>query len=156
MNQATIKTLDGILARHPFFSGLDSRYLQLAVGCAANVRFNEGDLIFKEGKQADNFYLIRQGQVPLELIWPGRGSLTVQTVGEGEVLGWSWLIPPYHWRFDARAMKPTLAIVLDGKCLRAKCEEDHQLGYELVKRITTILGQRLDATRVQLLDLLRY
>ncbi len=156
MNQATIKSLDGVLARQPFFSGLDPRYLQLAVGCAANVRFNEGDLIFQEGEEADSFYLIRQGQVALELFVPGRGSLTIQTVGEGDVLGWSWLIPPYHWRFDARAMRPTLAIVLDGKCLRAKCEEDHELGYQLGKRIASSLGQRLDATRLQLLDLLRY
>lgn len=148
-----MRTLDGILARHPFFDGLDPRYLQLAVGCAANVRFNEGDLIFKEGEEADNFYLIRQGQVALELFVPGRGSLTVQTVGEGEILGWSWLIPPYHWRFDARTMKPTLAIILDGRCLRAKCEEDHELGYELVKRIASILGQTLDATRFRLVDL---
>ncbi len=148
-----MKTLNGILATHPFFSGLEPAYLELAVGCASNVRFNAGDLIFKEGDQADNFYLIRQGQVALELFVPGRGPITIQTVGEGEILGWSWLIPPYHWRFDARATKTTLAIVLDGKCLRAKCEEDHELGYELVKRIVSILGQRLDATRLQLMDL---
>jgi CRP/FNR family cyclic AMP-dependent transcriptional regulator len=117
------------------------------------MRFNAGDIIFKEGEEADNFYLIRHGQVALELFAPGRGSLTIQTLGEGEILGWSWLIPPYRSKFEARAMKPTLAIVLDGKCLRAKCDEDHELGYVLVKRIASILGQRLDATRFRLLDL---
>lgn len=148
-----MKTLQGILERHPFFSGLGPRYLELATGCARNVRFNAGDVVFREGEEADDFYLIREGKVALELFAPGRGSLTVQTLHDGDILGWSWLIPPYHRRFDAHAVTPTRAIVLDGKCLRGKCEEDHELGYELVKRIAFILGQRLDAARFQLVDL---
>ena len=80
-------------------------------------------------------------------------ALTIETLGGGEMLGWSWLIPPYRWRFDARAVEMTRAIALDGKCLRAKCEEDHELAYELVKEVASTLGQRLDATRFRLLDI---
>ena len=148
-----MKTLEGILAKHPFISRLDPRYHQLVVGCASNVRFNAGEFIFQEGTEANTFYLIREGKVALEVVAPGHGSLTIETLGGGEMLGWSWLIPPYRWRFDARAMEMTRAIALDGKCLRAKCEEDHELGYELVKEVVSTLGQRLDATRFRLLDI---
>ena len=148
-----MRTLEGILAAHPFFSGWEPRYLQLAVGCASNVRFNAGEFVFQEGEEANTFYLIREGRVALEVAFPGRSTVTIQTLDGGEMLGWSWLIPPYHWRFDARAVKTTIAIALDGKCLRRKCEEDHELGYELVKQVVSSLGQRLDATRMRLLDI---
>ncbi len=145
-----MKTLEGILSKHPFFDGLDRHYIELAVGCAANVRFNADEVIFHEGEEANNFYLIREGKIALEVFSPGHGSLTVQTLDDGEILGWSWLIPPYRWRFDARAAEMTRAIVFDGKCLRDKCEQDHDMGYELLKRIASILGERLDSTRFQL------
>ena len=148
-----METLEPILSEHPFFHGLDERYLKLVVGCASNVRFEAGQFIFHEGEQANHFYLIRHGIVALEVFAPNRGSLTIQTLDDGEILGWSWLIPPYQWRFDARAVESTRAIALDGKCLREKCEEDHDLGYELLKRFASILGQRLEATRIQLLDI---
>ncbi|KZS58762.1 Crp/Fnr family transcriptional regulator [Mycobacterium kansasii] len=150
-----MRTLEGVLAGHRFFSGMDPRYLQLAVGCAANVRFNAGELICREGEHADHFYLIRVGKIALETSSPGHGSLVVQTLGDGDILGWSWLVPPYHWRFDARAAEMTRAIVFDGKCLRQKCEEDHELGYELQKRVIAVLGEYLDATRFRLLDIYR-
>ena len=148
-----MRTLEGILAEHPFLSGWEPRYLQLAVGCASNVRFNAGEFVFQEGEEANTFYLIREGRVALEVVFPGRGAVTIETLEGGELLGWSWLIPPYRWRFDARAVKMTRAIALDGKCMRGKCEEDHELGYELVKQVASSLGQRLDATRMRLLDI---
>ncbi len=148
-----MRTLEGVLAKHSFFGGMDPRYLQLAVGCAANVRFNAGELIFREGYEAEHFYLIRAGKIALEIPVLGRGRLTVQTLGAGEILGWSWLVPPYNWRFDGRAAEMTRAIVFDGKCLREKCEEDHELGYELQKRVIAVLGEYLDATRFRLLDI---
>ncbi len=147
-----MQTLGPILAEHPFLKSLDPRHLQVIVGCASNVRFEAGQFIFREGEEANQFYIIRHGKVSLEVFAPGRGSITIQTVGEGEVLGWSWLFPPYHWHFDARALELTRAIAFDGKCLRTKCEEDHDLGYELVKRFAHILMERLQATRLQLLD----
>jgi CRP/FNR family cyclic AMP-dependent transcriptional regulator len=147
-----MESLEPILAEHPFFKGLKQRYLQLIVGCASNVRFNAGEFIFREGEEANLFYLIRHGNVALEIAAPERDPMTIQTVGEGDILGWSWLIPPYHWLFDARAIELTRALALDGKCLRTKCEEDHDLGYELLKRFAHIMDLRLQATRLQLLD----
>jgi len=148
-----MRTLEGVLAKHPFFAGLDPRYLEMAVGCASNVRFSVGDFIFKQGEEANHFYLLREGKVSLEVYAPGRGSLTIQTLTGGDILGWSWLAPPYKSMFDACAVETTRAIVLDGKCLRDKCETDHELGYELLKRVTRILGHGLDATRARLVDI---
>lgn len=148
-----METLEPILAEHPFLKGLELRYLKLIIGCASNVRFKAGQFLFHEGEEANKFYMIRQGKVAVEIRADKRSSIIVQTVGEGEVLGWSWLIPPYRWRFDARAVELTRAIALDGKCLRTKSEEDHDLGYELLKRFSDIIVERLDATRLQLLDL---
>ena len=145
--------LEPIIRAHPFFKGLEERHMQLIVGCAKNVRFEEGTPIFHQGDPADNFYLVREGLVALEVMTPHRGPAAVQTVGEGDVLGWSWLFEPYRWHFDARTLQPTRALAFDGKCLRTKCEEDHDLGYEVLKRFTRIVTGRLEATRLQLLDL---
>ena len=146
------ESLERILGEHPFFGGMDEPYLQLFVDCASNVRFNAGETIFREGEDADKFYLIRQGKVALETSAPQRGSVIIQTLGEGEVLGWSWLVAPFRWRFNARVVEAVRAIALDGKCLRGRSEEDHNLGYELMKRAAQIMEQRLQATRLQLLD----
>ena len=148
-----METLEPILAEHPFLKGLEPRFIQLIVGCASNLRFNAGEFLFREGQEASQFYIIRHGKVAIELGAAQRGVINIQTLGEGEILGWSWLIPPYSWHFDARAVELTRVIALDGKCLRAKCEEDHQLGYEFLKRFLHIIAQRLEATRLQLLDL---
>jgi len=147
-----METLEPILAEHLFLKGLEPRHLRLIVGCASNVRFVVGQYLFREGEEANQFYMIRRGKVAVEMRAAKRASIVVQTVGEGEVLGWSWLIEPYRWHFDARAVELTRAIALDGKCLRAKSEEDHKLGYELLKRFSGIIVERLDATRLQLLD----
>jgi CRP-like cAMP-binding protein len=148
-----METLEPILAEHPFLKDLDRHHLELIVGCASNVRFDPGSYIFREGEEAHQFYIIRHGKVALEIVAPQRGPLIVETLDEGDILGWSWLIPPYNWHFDARAIDLTRAIALDGKCLRTKCEEDHHLGYELLKRFAHIMEQRLEATRLQLLDI---
>ena len=146
-------TLELILAEHAFFKGLEPRYMQLITGCASNVRFDARTYIFREGEAAEQFYLIREGKVALETFAAERGSIVIETIEAGEVLGWSWLFPPYQWHFSARVVEPTRAIALDGVCLRTKCEEDHDLGYQLVKRVAQIMMQRLQATRLQLLDL---
>jgi CRP/FNR family transcriptional regulator, cyclic AMP receptor protein len=147
-----METLERILVEHPFFQGLKQEHLDLIVGCASNVRFEEGEFIFREAAEANQFYLIRRGKVALEVFSPERGPLTILTLEDGEVLGWSWLVPPYRWKFDARAAELTRAIALDGKCLREKSEKDHDLGYELLKRFAHITEQRLEATRLQLLN----
>jgi CRP-like cAMP-binding protein len=148
-----MESLKSYLEEHPFLRGLSTEHIALIVGCASNVRFDAGQYIFKEGQEANQFYIIRYGKISLEVYQASRGPLTIQTINEGEVLGWSWLVPPYNWHFDARALELTRAIALDGKCLRTKCEEDHDLGYEILKRFVHIIMERLQATRIQLLDL---
>ena len=147
-----METLDPLLAEHPFLKGLTPAQIATIAGCARNERFESGQFLFREGEGANHFYIVRHGQVAVEVGAPPRGVVTIQTVADGDILGWSWLVPPYRWRFSAQAKELTRAIALDGRCLRQKCEEDHDLGYELLKRFADIVGQRLDATRLQLLD----
>jgi CRP-like cAMP-binding protein len=148
-----MENLEQIIAHHPFFQGLESHYVKLVAGCGSNVKFDAGEFLFKEGAEANAFFLIRSGKIAVEAFAAERGSLIIDTLGAGDILGWSWLIPPYHWHFDAKAVELTRAIALDARCLRTKCEEDHDLGYELLKRFSQIIEDRLQATRVQLLDL---
>jgi len=147
-----VETLEPILAQHPFLQGLDQSALALIVGCASNVRFDAGRFLFREGEEASEFYIIREGLVSLEIHVPERGSVTLQTVGAGGIVGWSWVFPPYRWHSDARVVEPTRAIALDGACLRMKCEEIPSLGYELMKRFARVLDESLEASRLQLLD----
>jgi CRP-like cAMP-binding protein len=144
--------LERIVAEHPFFAGLGESFTTLVSGCAKNVRFEAGQYLFHEGDPADEFYLLRHGQVALQLTAPGRGVVTFLTVGPGELAGVSWLIPPYKWTFDAKALELVRATAVDAKCLRQKCEADHDLGYEVMKRFMTVLVQRLQATQLQILD----
>ena len=144
--------LDKVLREHRFFAGLSEDFLKLVVGCARNVRFEAGQYLFHEGGQADQLFLIRHGHVALEVSVPGRGAVAFQTAGEDEIVGVSWLFPPYRWAFDARAVELVRAIAMDGKCLREKCEADHDLGYDVMMRLVPILMQRLQATRMQVLD----
>ena len=146
------ETLEHILGTQPFLEGLPEEYLQLLVGCASNVRFAPGAFIFREGEEAGQIYLLRDGRVALEIFAPQCPPIVVDTLEKEDVLGWSWLVAPYVWRFNARVVETTRAIALDGKCLRMKCEQDHHLGYDLLKRFTQIMDQRLQATRLQLLD----
>lgn len=148
-----METLKPLLEEHPFLKDLSTGHLDLVVGCAKNVRFDPGQYLFREGQEANEFFIIRDGHVAVEIHSATKGPVIIQTVGAGEVLGWSWLIPPYQWHFDARAVELTRAIALDGKCLRGKCEKDYHLGYELLKRFSHIIEERLSATRLQLLDL---
>lgn len=147
-----METLEPILAQHPFFEGLPAEYLKLITGCTKNVKFQAGAFVFRTGEEATHFYVLRQGKVALEIYAPQRPPIMIETLEKGEMLGWSWLIPPYRWQFDARALEPIRALAIDGKCLRGKCDENHDLGYELLKRVTSIMYQRLQATRMQLLD----
>ena len=148
-----METLEPLLAAHPFFTDLEPRFLQVVAGCAANGRFPAGAFLGREGETANQFYLIRHGKVALQIHTPDRGPVTIETMEAGEVFGWSWLFPPYRWHFDVQALDLTRVIVFDGQCLRAKCEADHDLGYALMQRFAQVIVQRLQATRLQLLDL---
>jgi CRP/FNR family transcriptional regulator, cyclic AMP receptor protein len=148
-----METLERIIAEHPFFAGLESYYVGLLVGCASNVKFEAGTYLFKEGEEANEFYLIRAGKIALEVFAPQRKPIIVSTLGEGDILGWSWLLPPYEWKTHARVVENTRAFALDGKCLRTKCDQNHDLGYELLKRFAQVIEGQLVAAHYQLLDL---
>jgi CRP/FNR family transcriptional regulator, cyclic AMP receptor protein len=150
-----MQTLQPVLAKHPFFAGLPARYLELITKCATNVRYAADAYLFREGEPAMRFWIIRAGAVALEIHAPEQGTLAIETIEDGEVLGWSWLFPPYRWHFDARAVRPVRAVAFDGACLRAKCDADHELGYELMRRFAQVIVERLQATRLQLLDVYR-
>ncbi len=141
-----------LLQQHPFFADMDPVVQEILVGCARNERFNAGSHLYREGQAADRIFLIRHGRVALELQVPGKNPIVVDTVDAGEVTGWSWLVPPYNWAMDARAMTLVRAISLDATCLRGKCEADPMVGYQLYKRFIPIMGKRLYAARRQLLD----
>ena len=145
-------TLDELLVEAPVFAGLGPTALTLVAGCARNVGFDEGALLFCEGEPADAFYVVRRGRVALELHTPERGGIVIETIEQGEVVGWSWLYEPYRWHFDARAATPVRAIAFDGACLRGKCEDDPVLGFELMKRFGQVMIDRLQHARVRLLD----
>jgi CRP/FNR family cyclic AMP-dependent transcriptional regulator len=148
-----IETLERTLGEHPFFTGLDPAHLATVVGCASNVKFEAGEFIFHDGDPANHFYVLRQGKVSVEIFAPGRGPIMIDTLEEGNVLGFSWLFPPYRSHFDNRAVTFVRALALDGKCLREKSERDPGLGFALMKRFAEVMMQRLEATQVQLLDL---
>ncbi|MCZ7649068.1 MAG: cyclic nucleotide-binding domain-containing protein [Planctomycetota bacterium] len=147
-----MRTLEPTLAEHPFFRDLAEDYIRLCAGCAKNVVFKPGQYLLREGHKADQFFVLRAGRVQLQMEAPGREPLTIQSFSEGDVIGWSWLVPPYRWAFDAKAVEATRCLALDGACLRKKCEANHDLGYELFKRIAAMMERRLHATRLQILD----
>jgi len=148
-----MQTIEELLSGHPFFAGLDADAMRLMSGCASNVHFAAGEFIFAEGEEASHFYVIRHGRVALEIHSPARGPLVIDSMDQGEVLGWSWLVPPYRYFCDARAVTPVSATVLDGACLRGKCEASPELGYQLLKRVAAVMYQRLQSSRIRLLDL---
>jgi CRP-like cAMP-binding protein len=148
-----VEGLERALREHPFFEGMNEAYRDLVAGCAANEVFHAGEYIYKEGRPADKFYLIRHGRVALEVHVPGKESIVVETLKGDDLMGWSWLVPPYRANFDARALELTRVVSLDAKCLRGKMEQDAALGYELHKRFAPIVAARLAAARRQLIDM---
>jgi CRP/FNR family cyclic AMP-dependent transcriptional regulator len=144
--------LEPLLREHGFFAGLDPAYLGLIAGCAKNVVFRPGAFLFTEGDPANVFYLIREGRVALEIAASGRELITVQTLGTGDVAGFSWLIEAHIWQFDGRAVERVHAVEVEGECLRRKCEDDPRLGFDLMRRFARLASRRLQATRLQLMD----
>jgi CRP-like cAMP-binding protein len=151
-----METIENLLRDVPLFHGLPAGDLELIAGCGSNVRFAEGELLFRDGDPADNFLIVRHGTVALETFVPARGPVTIETVEAGEVVGWSWLFPPYRSHFDARALSLVRATSFDGVCLRGKCERDPRLGYDLLSRFAQVLIERLQWTRLRLLDVYGY
>src|SRR5690349_25001453 len=147
-----MKTIADLMRDAPLFADMRSDRLQLLAGCGQNVQFAEGATLFREDTRAEVFYRPRHGSITLETYVPGRGPITIETLGAGEVVGWSWLFPPHRWHFDARALALVRAVQFDTTCLREKLEEDSALGYDLMSRFAQVLQQRLRWTRMRLLD----
>jgi CRP/FNR family cyclic AMP-dependent transcriptional regulator len=145
--------IEHVLKEHPFFAGLPPEQGKLIAGCARNRMFGAGQYLFHEGEPANEFFVIREGHVALEIVAPGQAPHVFATLGQGEIVGASWLVPPYRWTFDARAVELTRTVGIDAACLRGKCEADHDLGYAMMKRFLSVLVQRLHATRLQILDI---
>ena len=134
--------------RHPFLEGLPDEQLQVLGSCAMPVEFGEGEYVFKIGDPANRFYCITEGKVELiDAVGEMGKDVVIHTVGAGDLLGWSWMCPPFKWMFDARAKEPTKAVFFYATPLREYCENDPALGYELMKRISLVLMDRLQATR---------
>ena len=125
---------------------------QLAVTCATERRVEPDERLCREGEKATGFFEIRSGVVALEIVVPGRDALLIETLHDGDLLGWSWLYPPHRWQFDARATAPCDLRVFDGDCVRAACEADPALGYAFMQLFAAVMVERLQATRLQLLD----
>ena len=147
-----MQTIEAILTEVPLFAGLKPAELELLAGCAKNVRFTEGEVLFREGDPADTFYVVRHGSVALEIFVPARGPVTIETVEAGEVVDYEWLFPPYRRHFDGRALSLVRATAFDGACLRGKCDDDPTLGYNFMSRFAQVLIERLQWTRLRLLD----
>jgi CRP-like cAMP-binding protein len=139
-------------ANHSLFAGLPPRYLESLSHAARVESFDPQEPIFHEGDAANEFYLIHRGNVTIEVFLPERGAVTIQTVGNGDVLGWSWLIEPYQWHFDAHATTRTEVVAFDATSVREGFKADAEFGYLMMKRFVPIIVQRLQATRLQLLD----
>jgi CRP-like cAMP-binding protein len=146
--------LEAAVAAHPFLIGIGPHHIRLLADCAMRSKFTAGQVVFQKGETANRFYLIERGRVALESS-TGDEVVRIDEVGPGDLLGWSWIFPPYVWHFDARAIEPTTAIFLYGTILREYCEADPSLGYELFKRMSEVMMRRLQAARVRLSEAMK-
>ena len=144
--------LTDIIATSPFFSNMAPEHLDIVGACATKAQFKADQIVFQESEPANQFYLIQSGRVAVEAHQPSDGTVLVQILGPGDVLGWSWLFPPFAWHFRARALEPTTAIVINGAHLLVAAERNRDFGYELMKQVAQVVIRRLQATRKQLLD----
>ncbi|MBN1529370.1 MAG: cyclic nucleotide-binding domain-containing protein [Thermoleophilaceae bacterium] len=147
-----MRTLEDLLAEVEAFEGMAPEHLRLIAGCARNVVFGDGEWLMREGDAADTFFVIRTGAVAVSTHVPQHGALLIETLHQHDLVGWSWLIPPHRVNFDVISNGTTHAIAFDGACLRGKCEQDPVLGYDLLRRFSAVLVERLQRTRLRLID----
>ncbi len=140
------------LAANRFFSQLDEKAIEFLAASANDGQIERGDVLFRQGAPADKFYLVQRGKVSVEVPALVGPALQIQSLGDGQVLGWSWLIPPYRWHFLARVEEVSEIIEFDGKVILARCEQDPKFGYELLKRFAGLMSERLDAARQRMMD----
>ncbi len=135
-----------------FFDDLTAHDIKLLAPLAQQLNYQEDQVIFHAHEHASVFHVLVTGSVALKVHVPHLGPIPVQTLKSGDALGWSWLVPPYHWHFDARAIEPVTAIAFDARALRHLMDDHSDMGYRLLRRITSVMAQRLQSTRLQLLD----
>lgn len=145
--------LAALLAKHRFFARMKPEYIEAMTACASLKTYKAQEMLGKEGDPSDFFFALLDGRVAIETYQPGLDRVVLLTIDGGEIVGWSWLFPPYEWVFDARAMTSVQTIAFDTQCLREKCEKDTALGFDLLKRFSQVMTLRLKATRLQLLDM---
>ena len=148
-----MRTVADLLDELPALRALAPEHRRTIAGCARNRVFERGEALLREGGPADEFFIVREGSVAIETRDPARGPITIETLHAGELVGWSWLVPPFRSAFDARALERTHALAFDGACLRGKCEADTALGYNLLRLVAVVFTERLQSTRLRLLDL---
>jgi CRP/FNR family transcriptional regulator, cyclic AMP receptor protein len=144
--------LEKVVAAHPFACGLSEHHIRLLADAAMRTQFEPDQIIFREGEQANRFYLLEHGSVALEANVVSGQTVVIDTISDGDLIGWSWLFPPYIWHFTARAIAPSAAIFFYGTVLREYCEKDHTLGFELLKRMSEVMTRRLQLARRKLLE----
>ncbi len=145
-------SIESYLSAHPFFTGLDDEYVKYLASSATERRIKKGAALFQQGKPADKFYLLRDGRVSVQVPAVMGPALEIQNLGKDQILGWSWLIQPYRWSFQALAMEDSEVLEFDGSAILAHCEDDPRFGYELLKRFATLMSERLDAARQKMMD----
>ncbi|MBI4557851.1 MAG: cyclic nucleotide-binding domain-containing protein [Candidatus Hydrogenedentes bacterium] len=148
-----MEDVSALLAAHPFLAGMAGEHISRLAQSATEASFDEHESLFRVGEPAQTCFLVIRGQVDLEVFDQRRGPIIIQTIEDGGVVGWSWVVPPYRWSFDARAVAPTQAIALQAAHVREACEKDSDLGYELFKKCATVIADRILAVRMQLVDI---
>ena len=146
------QSISDYLSSHAFFSGLDDSFMEFMVDAVGELSIEKNHILFRQGERADKFYLIRNGQVSVQVPAIMGPTLEIQSLGENQLLGWSWLMPPYRWNFQARAVVDSDLLEFDGSAILARCEQDPKFGYELFKRFAALMSERLDAARQKMMD----
>jgi len=146
-------TIRDAIASHHFFAGLDPAHVERLARCATEEHFPAGRYLLREGEPAGTFRVLTAGDVALQVHTPGKGIVRIETLHGGDVLGWSWMFPPYRWQFDAYALNAVNAIAFPGVWIREECEADPAFGYQLVRRVAAVMMDRLQHTRLRLLNM---
>ena len=147
-----IEVTAAALAAHPMLRGMSAGHRAVLAGSASDVAFPAGHRLFEEGGSANHFWLLQSGSVALDLHVPGQGRVRIDTVGLGELVGWSWRFPPYRWAFGAVAISPVEAFEFDARAVRASCVSEPEFGHEVTERLARVLAKRLESTRVRLIS----
>lgn len=142
-----------MVVRTGAFGALTKKHQEQLMSLAREVSFAIDERIFNEGAKADRFWIIHTGSVALDVHVPGRRAAVIDTLGAGELLGWSWLVPPHHWHLGAQATSPVRAYEFDAAAVSELCGKDPELRQELLAYVAAVIAGRLRSARVRLLDL---